>query len=332
MEDYTSKIRAQILVNHLYFRGVETDVCREFVTSGSARKTLGHENYNPRIVETMCEMQAETPIPPDEFGKAFLKRLDDPASIWEHAFRHQLTDDAQKLLLVFAMHGSNVSVQGLKKHYEMFRKASGMNLGGYDAIFSASLKELEGNFLTVRRRGDVFFLVYHNPAIEDFTDSELARDSHTLKVALNFFSFEDVLIWISRKLLADHRHSVSADEIVAAMERADHSTRFCVNDKERGPVLLGTSSFEETLTNWIDVLRKFRSLAAVQIAIENAKEHLRDADLSSSDVSEVCRLYAAYANVAGSYRSHELLPAKFVRERLIALCNLPEDFAAVFKL
>lgn len=62
LKDYTNKIRAQILVNHLYFYGVGTKVCAEFVKSSTARKTLEHRNYNPRIVETMCEMQQGTPL------------------------------------------------------------------------------------------------------------------------------------------------------------------------------------------------------------------------------------------------------------------------------
>ncbi|WP_442507476.1 restriction endonuclease [Novipirellula sp. SH528] len=332
LEDYTAKIRAKILVNHLHFYGIEPDVCSEFVSSGLARKTLDHENYNPRIVETMCEMQSVSAFNGDGFGKAFLARLDDPKSIWEHAFRHQLTENAQKLLLVFAMHGSNVSVQGLKSHYLMFREALGLELSGYDAAFSATLKELEGNFLAVLRRKDVPYLVFHNPAIEDFTSAELANDNHLLKTALNCFSFQDVLIWISKKLVADHRGFISSDEIVAAMERADRTTRFCVSDSKNGSVLMSTSSAEDALADWIGVLRRFRSLAALDPVFEIARKHLSDSDLSRSDVSEVCRLYKTYFEAAKPYRSHQLLPVTGVRERLIEHCYFPEDFGAVIEL
>src|SRR5690606_33656235 len=118
----------------------------------------------------------------------------------------------------------------------------------------------------------------------------------------------------------------------AAMNRADHSTQFCINDNESGPVMLTTSSREVALAEWIEILRKFRSLAAVSPSLESAKAHLRDAEFSNSDVSEICKLYTTYAKTAARYRSHDNVPAKAVRERLIVHCILPGDFLALMDL
>lgn len=332
LEDYTAKIRARILVNHLYFHGIESDVCSNFVSSGLARKTLDHENYNPRIVETMCEMHIENPCTPSEFGKEFLARLDDPTSIWEHAFRRQLTDDAQKLLLAFAMHGTNVTVNSLKAQYRLFREASGMDLTGYDATFSDSLKELEGNFLAIRKHRDTHYLVYHNPAIEDFTDAELARDGHTLKVGLDSFSFEKVLQLVSKKLVKDHKETVTANDLIKAMERSDKQTRFYVIEDVRDLLVFGRPSAALAIVEWISLLQKFRSLAALSPALEKAKAHLLEGDFSAAAIDDLCKLYSAYAKAASPYKSHNTLPAAAVWKRLIDHCEFPEEFNSLLDL
>ncbi|MCH8879896.1 MAG: restriction endonuclease, partial [Planctomycetes bacterium] len=198
LKDYTDKIRAQILVNHLYFYGIEPEVCSEFVETKAARKTLDHANYNPRIVETMCEMSRDNPLNGRQFGRQFLQMLDSPGEIWEHAYRNQLTENARNLLLVFAMHGSSVTVDGVKHHFRIFSEQAGRSRIGFDAVFSACLKELEGTFLKVDRGDRYHHLAYHNPAIKDFTDAELGRDSHALDIALRSFTYEGVLLFVAR--------------------------------------------------------------------------------------------------------------------------------------
>jgi len=224
LKDYTKLIRAQILVNHLFFNGIDAEVCSEFVGSGHARLTLDHPHYNPRIVQTMCEMQSLSPQPPKAFGSHFLAMLNEPGSIWEHAFRHQLSENAQRLLLIFAVHGSNVSITGLKAQFKLFLEAIAADLIGYDAKFAASLKELEGNFLTVARENRTDYLCFHNPAIEDFTNAELKRDGHLLQTAFRCLSFEGVLLFIVKNLQKNHNQLVLANDVIKAMRRADHKT------------------------------------------------------------------------------------------------------------
>ena len=140
LKDYTTKIRAQILVNHLYFYGIDPEVSSHFVRSGAGRKSLDHRNYNPRIVESMCEIQEAERLSGDEFSERFLKMLESPGEIWSHAFRKQLSKDAQVLLLVFAMHGAPITIDALKHHFRLFMQNIRRTLIGFEASFMASLK------------------------------------------------------------------------------------------------------------------------------------------------------------------------------------------------
>ena len=214
LKDYTDKIRAKILVNHLYFFGVDSEVCSRFVKSGAARKTLEHANYNPRIVEAMCNLQSFKPVGGHAFGKRFLQMLDSPGEIWEHAYRNHLSENARSLLLVFAMHGSAVTVDGLRHHFRIYADQSNVSMVGFEAFFSACLKELEGTFVNVTRSKHGLYVGYHSPAIKDFTDAELARDSHVLTIALRSFTYEGVLLFVANQLITI---AASAVDVVVRM-------------------------------------------------------------------------------------------------------------------
>lgn len=331
LKDYTKLIRAQILVNHLFFNGINAETCSEFVGSGDARKTLDHAHYNPRIVETMCEVQNQSPRPPKEFGSHFLAMLNEPGSIWEHAFRNQLSENAQRLLLIFAMHGSNVLIAGLKDHFKLFLDAIAADVIGYDAMFAASLKELEGNFLTVVRHNHAHYLTYHNPAIEDFTNAELKRDGHLLQTAFRCLRFEGVLLFIAKNLQQNHKDLITASDASDAIRRADHETIFCSVDLGFLPKARH-SNREVALAEWLKIALRFRTVKALKPVLDEIKTHFEKIDIDEAIIAEVCILYNAYANAAGKCKKHVVHQLLGLRSKLIESCSSPDDFSSVVDL
>ena len=168
LSDYTNKIRAKILVNHLYFYGIDPEVCSYFVQSGNARKSIDHDNYNPRIVETVCEMQNQKQLNSKEFGIFFLRLLDSPDEIWSHAFNNQLSETARQLLLVFSILGDFVKLEFLKTEFRKYLSFVDTSLIRFDSEFLASLEELEGTFIEIHPHKTHPFISYHNPSIKRF--------------------------------------------------------------------------------------------------------------------------------------------------------------------
>ncbi len=170
LEDYTKLIRAEILVNHLFFYDIPKRVRNYLVDRNLARQIVEHPHYNPRVVETMCDRYRLNPETPARFGKRFLKFLDDPFDIWQSAFDDQLSDDARNLLICFASVGKHPSLSNLERAFSAYSQPE-RDAYKQSLRFRRSLKELDGTFLRSSRG----WLKFHNPSVKDFTDTIVAQ-------------------------------------------------------------------------------------------------------------------------------------------------------------
>ena len=172
LEDYTKLIRAEILVNHLFFCDIPKKVRNYLVDRKLARQIVEHPNYNPRVVETMCDRFRLNPESPARFGKRFLRFLDDPIDIWRSAFDDQLSDDARKLLICFASISEHPTLSNLEKAFFAYSPTKG-DAYKHSLRFRVSLKELDGTFL----RSSKGSFSFHNPSVKDFTDAIIAQSN-----------------------------------------------------------------------------------------------------------------------------------------------------------
>ncbi|QDV14350.1 hypothetical protein CA51_42490 [Rosistilla oblonga] len=332
LEDYNHEIRAQILVNHLHFYEIAPDVCSAFVKSGQAQLTLHHPNYNPRIIETVCQMPGIRDLSAQEFGKTFIKKLDDPGEIWDHAYQNQLSEMARWLLLVFAMHGSSVSVDGLAHHFRIFVKQMGKNLIGFNDTFVRCLKELDGSFLTIDRTKDYHCVSYHNPAIEDFTDALLKRDSDALEIALKSFEYQGVLLFAAGQLVKRHPNRVKLEDCIDAMSRCDRTTKYCVRD------LVLRNSMEEVIRPeiairlWAEILLSFDQRDGDLSAIEACESFFAALEPGKVKVDDVDRLYSLYVSLCFKTKAKLAFPGSQIGLMLLEGCETPTDFREVVEL
>ena len=188
LEDYTRLIRAEILVNHLFFYDIPKKVRNYLIDKGVARRIVEHPNYNPRVIETMCDRFGQTPETPARFAKSFLKFLDDPFDIWRSAFDDQLSSDARNLLICFASISEFPTISNLKTAFTAYSPTEN-DAYQRSLLFSQSLKELDGTFLRSNRGS----LSFHNPSVKDFTDSIIAQEDvagQILRTAVFYCQFE----------------------------------------------------------------------------------------------------------------------------------------------
>ena len=332
MEDYTKKIRAQILVNHLYFYGVDSEICNQFVESKTARKTLDHPNYNPRIVETMCNMQETKNLNAKDFCTQFLKMLDSPGEIWEHAYQNQLTEDAQSLLLVFAMHGVSVTLNGLKHHFRIYTKQEGRRLVGFDATFVACLKELEDCFLKVNRGSGFHYVTFHNPAIKDFTDAELIRDRYLLEMALHHFTFEGVLLFAAIRLMEYFPAELSARDCLEAMARADRNTSYSVLEHKSGGVIAAPENPVLSLSTWLNTIKTWGDKDSTLECLGKIKDFLLALDPNQVYIPWAVDLYFNYSFVAQEVSCLNIISRETISGILLPGCDNPDDVMVLTRL
>ena len=92
---------------------------------------LGHRNYNPRVIEYMTQSRHACSVAPTLYRREFLDSLDNPARIWDHAFRHQISEAARHLLLVLATLPDQTTLENLEiAFWKFYRTTNISNHGG----------------------------------------------------------------------------------------------------------------------------------------------------------------------------------------------------------
>jgi hypothetical protein len=176
LADYTYPIRARILYNHIYFSDLPDPFKRTLLEGRRYGTILAHQNYNPRIIDHMTQARNVATLPVSRYFDNFIENLANPARIWDHAFRNQLSESAQHLLLVMGSLPDQVLVADLEIAFNSFYQYRRTKLGFATSSrdFEHSLKQLDGNFINTTRIGEDQIVEFHNPSVNDFLESYLA--------------------------------------------------------------------------------------------------------------------------------------------------------------
>lgn len=202
LADYTHPIRAKILYNHIFFSDLTDAHKRALLENRRYETILSHRNYNPRIIEHMTQARNVIHVSPPAYFEDFVKNLDNPARIWDHAFRYQLTEAAQHVLLTMASLPHEVLLADLKiafgSFYQYRRAKLGFSASSRD--FEHALKQLDGNFIKTKLLGDAPIVVFHNPCVQDFLESYLADSASEVADLTEGACFFDQLVrlWSGR--------------------------------------------------------------------------------------------------------------------------------------
>lgn len=180
-EEYTEVDKARILLNHLFFWDVPQEHIAEIVSGRQYRKIIDHENYSPRLIEWMTKPKSVSGCPPQEYADKFIRQLDDPWELWQHAFQYQIGESARSLLISLTTCNPAAFSNDLCTCFEAIHaaRASRKNFPTREEDFNESMNELEGNFLRLERVHDDVVVSFHNPSVLDFM-RRVFHDSRTL--------------------------------------------------------------------------------------------------------------------------------------------------------
>lgn len=175
LSDYTRPVRAKILYNHIYFSDLPREYKLALLEGRGYEKILRHRNYNPRVIEYMTGLRHASAVVPTLYLKEFVDSLENPERIWDHAFRHQISEPARNLLFVLATLPDEVTLNNLEKAFWKFyafrQKRFGFSSRAGD--WTDALRELDGNFVKTRQIGPEIVLSFHNPSVRDYIEKFL---------------------------------------------------------------------------------------------------------------------------------------------------------------
>ncbi|MBA4389438.1 MAG: hypothetical protein C0399_00665 [Syntrophus sp. (in: bacteria)] len=219
LSSYTRRIRSQILYNHLYYSNLSDLFKRDILRSAQYLEVIDHENYNPRIIHFMTDPLRIGAVQPNRYWDAFCSNLNNPVTIWEHAFEQQISQESRNLLLVLATLPWEVFREDAKKAFETFNgdqaRSSGRHTNSLD--FENALRELEGNFVSTSKSRDRILLSFHNPSIRDFVFRYIILHPEFLRILVDCSAFHEQRSWLWAAFHANQRRlqSVIRPEAIA---------------------------------------------------------------------------------------------------------------------
>jgi hypothetical protein len=171
--DYTTRIRAQILYNHLYFSNLPQNACEALLENNRYLKLIRHKNYNPRLVEKIVELSERDDCSPDEFVTFAFETFEHPIRLWRHVYANLTPASIAVLLTMSSLPGES----GFDEVCEAAITLMAQPVSG-DAVRGA-VQALENTFISLTRsKLEKYLLVsFYNPSITDFMNYKLDSSS-----------------------------------------------------------------------------------------------------------------------------------------------------------
>ena len=153
LEYYTKTIRARILYNHLAEANIPSKYIDVFLDKHGYRTIINHQNFNPRVIESIIKEQIWESIAPDDFASKVKEFFDNPISVWQFAFE-KLESETRYALLVLGTMGNYVRLDDFQKAYKQFCTLTSQEVGlKYDDVkWRQSLKVLMNCFVSTQFR------------------------------------------------------------------------------------------------------------------------------------------------------------------------------------
>ena len=173
MNNLSGEERAKILYNHLVFSGIPDDYFENIRIDRRYRSIISHRNYNPRIIEFVCNSNRYSKIPSAQFFEYIMKQLDNPQEIWANEYDDRL-QPADRILLqtIYSLTTTTVNADLVRSCYE--RRIAGIpTIDKTLDQYSRSLNRLNEGFIKIIDNRGSQELSMQNPSVNDFLDSRL---------------------------------------------------------------------------------------------------------------------------------------------------------------
>lgn len=334
LSDYTRPARAKILYNHIYFSDLPREYKLALLEERGYEKILGHRNYNPRVVEHMTQARHAGTVAPTLYLREFLDNLDNPSRIWEHAFRHQISEAARHLLLVLTTLADETKLENLERAFQTFYEFRRQRFGfpTKPGDWADCLRELDGNFIKTGRIGKDIVVSFHNPSIRDFMEQFLEKsDSDALDLLRGAHFYEQyVALWLG---IRGHRYrsiDQAGAEFVQTLGRnlwapAARTIRQVSQGGDDVGVVPSPPSAESCSEFYVRVVDQVYPKSAAKFTgalLASLAEQWRNGNADREDLVRLLELLAQ----RGMTRSDEVFLA--ARECLLSRAETIEDFRA----
>lgn len=165
--------KAKILYNHLAFSGIPNEYFEDIRTNQRYWQIIKHRNYNPRIIEYVCNPKRYQSVSPSNFYQLFKKHLDDPKEMWKDEYEDRLKPEDRILLqTIYSLTATTVNASLVRQCFN--RRI--VNIPTIDKTvdqFNRSLSRLNEGFIRILDNNGNKDISMQNPSVNDFLDGRL---------------------------------------------------------------------------------------------------------------------------------------------------------------
>lgn len=177
MSEISKLEKALILYNHLYLNGVSKEYIQEIKKAKRYRAIVNHKNYNPRLIERICNVAKRNQIPADSYYDYIVDALDNPKDMWNNEYEDRLQQvDRILLSTLYSLTDTYTDKDLLKTCFEQ-RITHYPGIDNTVDQFSRSLTRLNEAFITIADVQGKEKVSVVNPSVNDFLRARLSEQS-----------------------------------------------------------------------------------------------------------------------------------------------------------
>jgi hypothetical protein len=168
--------KARMLYNHLYFSGIELSYCSAIVHEQFYLKIVKHQNYNPRIIEFITNINELSNVSPDRYYDFIMTTLNNPSEIWRNEFEDRIKpEDRLFLECLYSLGNINVNIDILKEVFNTCL-ANKQDIDITVDVFNQSIERLSRSMIKQEFDYDNKLISVANPSINDFLKYHFEND------------------------------------------------------------------------------------------------------------------------------------------------------------
>ncbi len=168
--------KAKIFYNHLCFNKMGKEYFEEIKKDKRYRDIIKHPNYNPRIIEFICNPKRYEKIPPKDYYNFIDNHLKNPKEIWKDEYEIRLLKTDRILLsIIYSFSDLGFNEEDIKKCFNTrIKKETDIDITINQ--YEASLKRLLDGLVVLLEAAKTKKLAMANPSINDYLDSRLKEN------------------------------------------------------------------------------------------------------------------------------------------------------------
>lgn len=183
IQSFTELDKAQILYNHIWHSGLESEYIEELYFDRRYRKIIDHKNFNPRLISLVTDATRLDTCPPVDYWKHIAQSLANPSQVWENPFVAQQDDFCRAIILLVVLNGHALDESTLAVAYHRYIALhENQHLHGRHE-FQSNIRLLTGSFLNraISSHGPSTIDLF-NPSIGDYVLRRYAGDVVALRL------------------------------------------------------------------------------------------------------------------------------------------------------